>query len=188
MCTYNQHGRPHHLRDTLPEFSRRARFTQTPRKSPGLRMRWSSHRCPPLCINNRSIHDLYQRNSRGKSSPVYPFLRSPLVRTTSLKLAHVVVVWLLIHSHLSISYISLSKSQRASHYSGALPSSIRFIVVIIKYPLEKCLIGRPAPDRRCIIWLPPRRTPPLTGLRPAHSWLSVSCCSAWTLDSQASLV
>ena len=57
MCTYNQHGRPHHLGDTLSEFSRGARFAQTPRKPPGLRMRWSGHRCAPLGINAEQIRE-----------------------------------------------------------------------------------------------------------------------------------
>ena len=52
VCTYNQHGRPHHLRDTLPELGRRARLTQTPRKLPGLRVRRGGHGCAPLRIND----------------------------------------------------------------------------------------------------------------------------------------
>lgn len=103
VCTYNKHGRPDHFWNTLPEFSRRARFTQTPRKFPGLRVRWSSHRCAPLCING-SCPQVISTKFKGNSSPVYPSFRSTLVRTTSFELGHV-AAWLLIHSHFSISYL-----------------------------------------------------------------------------------
>lgn len=104
-----------------------------------------------------------QATFRGKSSPVYPFLRATEHHEFEAGSCCCVVA---AESLPPLQLILFAfHSQRVLHYSGALPSSIGFIVVIIKYPLEKCFIGRPAPDGRCIIWLPPQRTPPLTGLK-----------------------
>lgn len=92
MCTHDQHGRPHHLGDTLPEFGRRAGFPQAARKPAGLRVRWSGHRCAQLRINARSNPRLLWAKFRGKSS------------TTSVQQPAHVVPCLLIPSRLSLSY------------------------------------------------------------------------------------
>lgn len=70
--TYNQHGRPHHLRDTLPELGRGAGFAQTPGKPPGLWMRRSCHRFAPLCtlITVRKRRILNGELQRGNHLPV----------------------------------------------------------------------------------------------------------------------
>ncbi len=103
------------------------------------------------------------------------------MRTTSLKLGHV-VARPLIHSRLSVSYLALLKVN-ASHDPGALSSSIGFIVVIIKYPLENCFIGRPVSARQEVYNLfASSRTPPLTGLKglPTPDCARVAGTGLWT--------
>lgn len=79
------------------------------------------------------------------------------------------------------------KSQHVLPYFGSRSSSIGFIVDITRYPLEECFIGRPAPDRRCTIWSPPRRTPPLTGFkaRPLLCACELAGPGLWTVSSSA---
>lgn len=133
VSTYDQHRRPHHLRDTLPEFSSGARFTQTPRKFPGLRMHRSGHRYASLGINYRPIHAFYQQFT-GNSSSAYPRLRPPLVRTTSLKLGHV-VVWPLVRRSYSSIQFSFSKINTC-RIAPELCLLLSGIVDTIKCPLE----------------------------------------------------
>ena len=56
-----------------------------------------------------------------------------------------------------------------------------------KYPLEESFIGRPAPDRRCVICLRPQRTPPLTGLKasPLLALCVCVCVCVWQRERAA---
>lgn len=92
--------------------------------------------------------------------------------------------WFTPNSRSHTSRLKEKKKINVLRDFGALSSSVGFVVVILKCPLEKGFIGGPAPDRRCIICLAPRRTPPLTGLEGLPTPGCECALLFWTLDSR----
>lgn len=86
-CTYDQHRRPHHLRDALPQLRRGAWFSQTTRKFPGLRVSRSPHRRAPLCVNDLSKPTLAGRPLEQLHLSLYPRVGSSLLHAASLEQA-----------------------------------------------------------------------------------------------------
>lgn len=176
VSTYDQHRRPHHLRDTLPEFSSGARFTQTPRKFPGLRMHRSGHRYASLGINYRPIHAFYQ---------VYRKLIIGLSAPSTAASAH--------HEFevgsccgvaagttlLFLDSVFVLENQHMPHRSGTLPSLIGYCWHNKVSPWVA--FHWPSIARQEMYNLfSPLRTPPLTGLKSCP--LAVCVCKLVGLD------